>query len=58
LLLRARLLSSNSGATHNRGYPQQDGDLVKFTEVVGMEELNTHKPIRVKNPKVGFCCGL
>ncbi|KIZ06683.1 ubiquitin-activating enzyme E1 [Monoraphidium neglectum] len=29
----------------------QDGDLVKFTEVVGMEELNTHKPIRVKNPK-------
>ncbi|GBG00327.1 ubiquitin-activating enzyme E1, partial [Raphidocelis subcapitata] len=29
----------------------QDGDLVTFSEVVGMEALNGHKPIRVKNCK-------
>ncbi|KAI8466875.1 MAG: hypothetical protein J3K34DRAFT_432282 [Monoraphidium minutum] len=29
----------------------QDGDLVTFSEVVGMTELNSHKPVRVKNPK-------
>jgi len=30
----------------------QDGELVMFTEVEGMAELNTHKPIKVKNVKV------
>jgi hypothetical protein len=31
----------------------QDGELVTFSEVVGMTQLNNHKPIRVKNCKVG-----
>jgi hypothetical protein len=30
----------------------QDGELVTFSEVVGMTQLNGHKPIRVKNCKV------
>ena len=30
----------------------QDGDLVTFSEVVGMEGLNTCGPVRVKNCKV------
>lgn len=30
----------------------QDGELVTFSEVVGMTQLNNHKPIRVKNCKV------
>ncbi len=30
----------------------QDGELVTFSEVVGMEQLNHHKPIKVKNCKV------
>lgn len=30
----------------------QDDQLVTFTEVVGMQELNSHKPIRVSNCKV------
>jgi hypothetical protein len=30
----------------------QDGQLVTFSEVVGMSELNSHKPVKVKNCKV------
>lgn len=30
----------------------QDGQLVVFSEVGGMAELNNHKPIRIKNCKV------
>lgn len=30
----------------------QDGQLVTFSEVGGMTELNNHKPIRIKNCKV------
>lgn len=30
----------------------QDGQLVTFSEVGGMVELNNHKPIRIKNCKV------
>lgn len=30
----------------------QDGQLVTFSEVVGMTELNNHKPVRIKNCKV------
>ncbi len=35
----------------------QDGQLVVFSEVVGMEQLNSHKPIRIKNCKArpGTC---
>jgi hypothetical protein len=31
----------------------QDGQLVTFSEVVGMTQLNSHKPVKVKNCKVG-----
>ena len=31
----------------------QDGELVSFSEVVGMDKLNTHGPFKVKNCKVG-----
>lgn len=31
----------------------QDGELVTFSEVQGMEKLNGHEGIRVKNCKVG-----
>lgn len=31
--------------------PTQDGELVTFSEVQGMEKLNGHEPIRVKNCK-------
>lgn len=30
----------------------QDGQLVTFSEVGGMAELNNHRPIRIKNCKV------
>ncbi len=35
-----------------RALLRQDGQLVTFSEVVGMKELNGHKPIPVKNCKV------
>ncbi len=34
----------------------QDGELVSFSEVVGMDKLNTHGPFKVKNCKVR--CGI
>jgi hypothetical protein len=34
----------------------QDGQLVTFSEVVGMAELNSHKPVKVKNCKVRRLC--
>jgi hypothetical protein len=30
----------------------QDGQLVTFNEVVGMTQLNSHKPVKVKNCRV------
>lgn len=30
----------------------QDGDEVTFSEVEGMTQLNSHKPVKVKNCKV------
>jgi hypothetical protein len=30
----------------------QDGQLVTFSEVVGMTELNSQKPVKIKNCKV------
>lgn len=35
----------------------QDDDLVTFSEVVGMEQLNNCGPVRVKNCKVCVCVG-
>lgn len=32
----------------------QDGELVQFSEVVGMDKLNTAGPFKVKNCKVGL----
>jgi hypothetical protein len=39
-----------------RSYCLQDGQLVTFSEVVGMTQLNGHKPVKVKNCKVGAAC--
>lgn len=57
-VLRFSLLRCRLAALLPLVAPLQDGQLVMFSEVVGMTELNSCKPVKVKNCKVGSVGGV